>query len=207
MIDTPDDLKNFLEKKEKIKENVVASIFSNIKNQKNEQGQRVYKTPFLRFTKAEDMQRAYNASNGNSFEGLNSLLLDLKKAERGYETNQWLTITGAKALGASQEDINALIKTDSWKSRAVKVHFLQTKERVPVFKKDANGEMIPLRDKNGLQKVGKYGNALFEIEKDHNNRWIYETKNLPHPVLITENYFNVAEFPSIKREKFKEILL
>ena len=58
--------------------NVVATIASSIKNQH---------APFMRDIKAQNFERAFNPTNGNSWEGLNSLMLDIKKAEKKYPSN------------------------------------------------------------------------------------------------------------------------
>ena len=83
---------------EQIKTNAVVSIAASIKSQK---------APFLRHQNASDMSRAYNAATGMPFNGINSLLLDIKKAEMGYTSNQWVSLTQANMLGAAPQEIEA----------------------------------------------------------------------------------------------------
>ena len=89
--------------RESITTNIVATIATSIKNKY---------APFARDVKAGEFQRAYNPSNGNSWEGLNSLMFDIKKAEKNYPSNEWVTIKDAAYLGATTAEIDML--KNSW---------------------------------------------------------------------------------------------
>ncbi|STP11738.1 Uncharacterised protein [Helicobacter cinaedi] len=69
--------------RESITTNVVATIASSIKNQH---------APFMRDIKAQNFERAFNPTNGNSWEGLNSLMLDIKKAEKNIQVMNGLQL-------------------------------------------------------------------------------------------------------------------
>ena len=85
--------------RESITTNVVATIASSIKNQH---------APFMRDIKAQNFERAFNPTNGNSWEGLNSLMLDIKKAEKKYPSNEWITIKDASFLVLQQRKLKQL---------------------------------------------------------------------------------------------------
>ncbi|HIV49339.1 MAG TPA: ArdC family protein [Candidatus Helicobacter avicola] len=172
---------------EGIKNNAIISIATSIKNQN---------APFLKHQNVEDLQRAYNANTGASYSGINSLLLDIKKAEMGYETNQWVNTLQAQMLGASKEEIEAA--KSKWQENSVKIHYIQTKERIPVYSDR------PLLDQDGNQRILKDGSPAFEYARDENDKIKYETKDIT-PVLKEERLYNIANFPSIKQEKIKAL--
>jgi len=172
---------------EGIKNNAIISIATSIKNQN---------APFLKHQNVEDLQRAYNANTGASYSGINSLLLDIKKAEMGYETNQWVNTAQAKMLGATEEEINAA--KSKWQENSLKIHYIQTKEKVPVFSDK------PLLDQDGNQRTLKDGSPAFEYARDENGKVLYETRDI-EPVLKEERLYNIANFPSIKKERIKDL--
>lgn len=219
---------------ESIKQNAVATIGQSIigkvlkdeNNQpiKNENG-KVKRgpsfAPFLRHQEAENLSRAYNANTGASYSGINSLLLDIKKAEMGYETNQWVNTLQAQMLGATKEEIEAA--KSKWQENSVKIHYIQTKERVPLYSDK------PLLDKKTnqprylkdgspafeyayemVQKKDKDGNLVFkenekgEKEPEMVKKQLFETKEIA-PVLKEERLYNIANFPSIKQERIKAL--
>lgn len=192
-----------------IKENAVATIGQSIagkilrdennqpikdENGKVQRGESF--APFLKHQEAKDMQRAYNAMTGASYSGINSLLLDIKKAEMGYETNQWVNALQAQMLGASKEEIEAA--KSKWQENSVKIHYIQTKERIPVYSDR------PLLDQDGNQRTLKDGSPAFEYARDENDKIKYETKDIT-PVLKEERLYNIANFPSIKKERIKDL--
>ncbi len=231
-IETPK--KSYEEMIESIKKNAVAAIGQSIAGKvlKDENGQAIVDengkvqrgqsfAPFLRHQDAKDMQRAYNATTGASYSGINSLLLDIKKAEMKYETNQWVNTAQAKMLGATEEEINAA--KSKWQENSLKIHYVQTKERVPLFSDN------PLLDKktnqrrylkNGspafeyayemVQKKDKDGNLVFkenekgEKEPEMVKKQLFETRDIT-PVLKEERLYNIAEFPSIDKAKIKPL--
>lgn len=172
---------------EKIKTNTIVTIATSIKEQK---------APFLKNQNAANMQRAYNATTGMPFSGINSLMLDIKKAEMGYENNQWITLQQAKMLGANEQEIN--MAKENWQKNAVSIHFIQKKEAVPVYSNE------PYLDENGKQITKKDGSLAFKFATDENGKMIYETKDI-EPVLRRENLYNIDNFPSIDRNRLKEL--
>ncbi|MDE7235264.1 MULTISPECIES: ArdC family protein [Helicobacter] len=172
---------------EQIKTNAVVSIAASIKSQK---------APFLRHQNASDMSRAYNAATGMPFNGINSLLLDIKKAEMGYTSNQWVSLTQANMLGAAPQEIEAA-KTN-WQKNAVSTHFIQKKEVKPIYSNE------PLLDKEGNQVVKKNGEPAFKFATDEKGNVLYETKDI-EPTLKRELLYNIENFPSIDRSRIKEL--
>ncbi len=49
--------------------------------------------------------RAYNGNAGNAYNGLNSLILDAKQHENGYESNVWVGLDDALKLGANPKEV------------------------------------------------------------------------------------------------------
>lgn len=199
--------------RESITTNVVATIASSIKNQH---------APFMRDIKAQNFERAFNPTNGNSWEGLNSLMLDIKKAEKKYPSNEWITIKDASFLGAPAAEIEAI--KNAWQDKVVKVQYIAKKELVNVHKKDVDGNLIPLKDSQGNQRIGKDNKPLYEFEmipqlnakgepviNPKTNQPYMEIKKefreLAQPVLKTDLVYNIAEFPTLAKEleKIKEI--
>lgn len=172
---------------EQIKTNAVISIATSIKSQK---------APFLRHQNASDMSRAYNAATGMPFNGINSLLLDIKKAEMGYKSNQWVSLTQANMLGAAPQEIEAA-KTN-WQKNAVSTHFIQKKEVQPIYSTE------PLLDKEGNQIIKKNGEPAFKFATDEKGNVLYETKDI-EPTLKRELLYNIENFPSIDRSHIKEL--
>lgn len=172
---------------EQIKTNAVISIATSIKSQK---------APFLRHQNASDMSRAYNAATGMPFNGINSLLLDIKKAEMGYKSNQWVSLTQANMLGAAPQEIDNA--KGNWQKNAVSTHFIQKKEVLPIYSTE------PLLDKEGNQIIKKNGEPAFKFATDEKGNVLYETKDI-EPTLKRELLYNIENFPSIDRSHIKEL--
>ncbi|WQV88198.1 DUF1738 domain-containing protein [Helicobacter pylori] len=49
--------------------------------------------------------RAYNGNASNAYNGLNSLILDAKQHENGYESNVWVGLDDALKLGANPKEV------------------------------------------------------------------------------------------------------
>lgn len=197
----------FKAKFEEIKNNAIAEIVSAIKRKD---------APFLHDVKKESIQRAYNASTGLAYEGINSLLIDIKQAEHQYPTNQWLSLDEAQKLGV-QEDELAHIR-QNWKEeyaeKCIKVHYLQKTKFEPVYKLDEQGQKIPLLDDEGNQRIGKNGKPLFEYDGEvktnpKTGKTYFEAKMqkvmLENPILHTDLLYNVAEFKSLDKEKIRPL--
>ena len=183
------------QQREAIATNAVATIAKSIKEQY---------APFFKHHSADSFQRAYNPSTGNSFEGLNSLMLDIKQAEKKYPSNEWISLSDAKFLGAKFEEINAI--KENWQDKAVKIQYIQKNEYVNVLKKDEQGKPIPLFDKDNNQRIGKNGEPLYQFEmitqKTNEPYLKIKTELVPlkEPKLQAELMYNIAEFPSLAQK-------
>lgn len=49
--------------------------------------------------------RAYNGNAGNAYNGLNTLILDAKQHENGYESNVWVGLDDALKLEANPKEV------------------------------------------------------------------------------------------------------
>lgn len=195
MPNTEMTLEQFQEKKAEIKAGIISEIATSIK---------YGYAPFLKDRSAFDNQKAnrpYNASNGLAYEGMNSLLADIKKEKFGYPTNQWLTIYDAQRMGISQDALDKITDKEVWKKefadKALQTHYIQRNERSYVPKLDEKGNTIPLLDENGQQRIGKNGKPLIEYELDEKGFFKTQSKELDTPRLKTELVYNIEEFKKL----------
>lgn len=174
--------------------------------------------PFLKDQKKDDMQRAYNGATGAAYSNLDSLQMDMKKDKFQYPTNQWISLEQAKKLGVDEKEIDNIRNNFNLEGKkSVTIAYLQKTERLPVIKKDENGNPIPRLDKDGNQLLKKNGEPQYEFEtkKDKDGNTIlnakgnpiyeFERQELETPILKKEHMFNVAEFKSLDHSKLKEI--
>lgn len=180
--------KTYQELIEEIKTDALISIAMGIKNQT---------APFLRHQEPENMARAYNGGTGASYSGINSLLLDLKKAEKGYKENIWINAIQAQRLGADEKEINNA--KGNWKEDSVKIHYIQKYKTEPIVTDK------PLYDENGNQKLLKDGSPAYEFAKDEYGNIKTETIKLEQPILRVDRLYNIENFPSIDRSKIKDL--
>ncbi|WP_317373104.1 ArdC family protein [Helicobacter canis] len=198
----------FKAKFESIKQSAVAEIATAIMRKD---------APFLQNVSKEKLQqRAYNASNGLAYEGVNSLLLDIKQAQHGYASNEWISLEEAQKLGASKDEIQNIRDTwrENYADKCAKVHYLQKTAMVNAHKLDEFGQKIPLKNDQGEQRIGKNGEPLFEYDgqvktNPKTGKSYFEIKQeritLEQPILRTELLYNVEEFKSIDKEKIREL--
>ncbi|MDP2539828.1 ArdC-like ssDNA-binding domain-containing protein, partial [Helicobacter sp. faydin-H76] len=138
------------EKKESYLRLVVKEIAEAIKND------------YAPFTKeAKNLPRAYNGSNGLPYTNLNSLMLDIKQKQYGYEDNVWISLNDAKFLKATKEEIDSIFNNKNIPK--AQVSYIKTFEIEFVYKLDKDGNKIPLLDENGNQRMNQNGKPLFEI--------------------------------------------
>lgn len=198
----------FKAKFESIKQSAVAEIATAIMRKD---------APFLQNVSKEKLQqRAYNASNGLAYEGVNSLLLDIKQAQHGYASNEWISLEEAQKLGASTDEIQHIRETwrDNYADKCAKVHYLQKTAMVNAHRLDEFGQKIPLKNDQGEQRIGKNGEPLFEYDgqvkvNPKTGKSYFEIRQeriaLEQPILRTELLYNVEEFKSIDKEKIREL--
>ncbi|EMG96434.1 hypothetical protein HMPREF1400_00019 [Helicobacter pylori GAM119Bi] len=141
--------------------------------------------------------RAYNGNAGNAYNGLNSLILDAKQHENGYESNVWVGLDDALKLGANPKEVEHI------KAR------------------DEQGNLIPLKDKEGNLKHYSNGEVIYENEKvpqrdkESNIKYMqdgktpfYEFKKEKidiEPTLEIKNLYNVNVFQTLDKTKLKEL--
>lgn len=196
------------EKKESYLKLVIKEIAEAIKND------------YAPFTKeAQNLPKAYNGSNGLPYTNLNSLMLDIKKNQHGYEDNVWISLNDARFLKADKEEINAIFNNKDIPK--AQVSYIKTFEIEFVHKLDKNGKKIPLKDQDGNHLMSKNGEPLFEIAKeeklDQNGFPIinpntnqpdykYVTKKNPiEPTLETRFLYNIKEFKTIDKSRIKPL--
>ncbi len=66
--------------------------------------------------------RAYNGNAGNAYNGLNSLILDAKQHENGYESNVWVGLDDALKLGANPKEVEHI--KNNTKSKIILMAFM-----------------------------------------------------------------------------------
>lgn len=174
--------------------------------------------PFLE--KVETFDRAYNGLNGVPYNGLNSLVLDLKQKQGNYQSNVWLSLAEAKQLKVDEKEIDSIFQDNSIPK--AKISFIKAFEYIPVYELDENGNKIPLLDKDGNQRLDKHTQEpLFryvyepQLDKDGNLKINLQT-NQPYiqmktekvaikPTLESKFLYNVDVFKTLDKNKMKPI--
>ncbi|PAF46199.1 hypothetical protein BKH41_09440 [Helicobacter sp. 12S02232-10] len=174
--------------------------------------------PFLE--KVETFNRAYNGLNGVPYNGLNSLVLDLKQKQGNYQSNVWLSLAEAKQLKVDEKEIDSIFQDNSIPK--AKISFIKAFEYIPVYELDENGNKIPLLDKDGNQRLDKHTQEpLFryvyepQLDKDGNLKINLQT-NQPYiqmktekvaikPTLESKFLYNVDVFKTLDKNKMKPI--
>lgn len=112
---------------------------------------------------------AYSGFSGNAYSGINALLLDNMRNERGYKRNIWLNANEAMRMGANLGEGLERLKGLPF----VEIHTIQTEITRAV--RDAKGEI--LRDTQG--------------------KAVLETKMLDRPQLNTHRVYNIEDIARI----------
>lgn len=120
---------------------------------------------------------AYSAFSGNAYSGINALMLDNMRNERGYKHNVWLNANEAMQMGANLGKGLERLKGLPY----VEIHTIQTESTRAV--RDAKGEI--LRDTNG--------------------KAVLETKPLERPQLNTHRVYNIEDIAKISGFKMNMV--
>ncbi|AFI04134.1 ArdC-like ssDNA-binding domain-containing protein [Helicobacter cetorum] len=196
------------QQKEAFIDNLVIEIASAIKGKY---------APFNQNQKAKP--HAHNALNGVAFNGLNDLILDIKQAQGNYQSSAWISLADAKKLGADERELDFIFNNKS--IPRAKIPVVKTKEEIPVFALDNQGNRIPYLDYQGNQRVDSNGNPMFQFELEpildkKGNLAINPQTNEPYykiktqtidiePVLEFKYLYNVEVFQSLDRNKIKPL--
>ncbi|ADO02951.1 hypothetical protein HPSJM_06955 [Helicobacter pylori SJM180] len=147
--------------------------------------------------------RAYNGNVGNAYNGLNSLILDAKQHENGYESNVWVGLDDALKLGANPKEVEYIKNNTKSKNNPngfydkASIAYIRDYEMRYVKARDEQGNLIPLKDKEGNIKYMQDGKTPFyEFKKE---------KIDIEPTLEIKNLYNVNVFQTLDKTKLKEL--
>ncbi len=147
--------------------------------------------------------RAYNGNAGNAYNGLNSLILDAKQHENGYESNVWVGLDDALKLGANPKEVEYIKNNTKSKNNPngfydkASIAYIRDYEMRYVKARDEQGNLIPLKDKEGNIKYMQDGKTPFyEFKKE---------KIDIEPTLEIKNLYNVNIFQTLDKTKLKEL--
>ncbi|EJB88462.1 ArdC family protein [Helicobacter pylori] len=171
--------------------------------------------------------RAYNGNAGNAYNGLNSLILDAKQHENGYESNVWVGLDDALKLGANPKEVEHIKNNTKSKNNPngfydkASIAYIRDYEMHYVKARDEQGNLIPLKDKEGNLKHYSNGEVIYENEKvpqrdkESNIKYMqdgktpfYEFKKEKidiEPTLEIKNLYNVNVFQTLDKTKLKEL--
>ncbi|WQY00167.1 DUF1738 domain-containing protein [Helicobacter pylori] len=171
--------------------------------------------------------RAYNGNAGNAYNGLNSLILDAKQHENGYESNVWVGLDDALKLGANPKKVEHIKNNTKSKNNPngfydkASIAYIRDYEMRYVKARDEQGNLIPLKDKEGNLKHYSNGEVIYENEKvpqrdkEGNIKYMqdgktpfYEFKKEKidiEPTLEIKNLYNVNVFQTLDKTKLKEL--
>lgn len=152
------------EQREMIKANLAYQINRAVENGSSVLFDKKSKDDFL---KEENI--AYSGFNGKAYNGLNALLLDNMKKERGYKRNVWLNANEAMRMGANLGKGLEKLKGLPY----VEIHTIQTDSTHAV------------RDNKG------------EIMRDSEGKAILETTKMDRPQLNTHRVYNIEDIAKI----------
>ncbi len=171
--------------------------------------------------------RAYNGNAGNAYNGLNSLILDAKQHENGYESNVWVGLDDALKLGANPKEVEHIKNNTKSKNNPngfydkASIAYIRDYEMRYVKARDEHGNLIPLKDKEGNLKHYSNGEVIYENEKvpqrdklgnikymQDGKTPFYEFKKEKidiEPTLEIKNLYNVNIFQTLDKTKLKEL--
>ena len=152
------------EQREMIKANLAYQINRAVENGSSVLFDKKSKDDFL---KEENI--AYSGFNGKAYNGLNALLLDNMKKERGYKRNVWLNANESMRMGANLGKGLEKLKGLPY----VEIHTIQTDSTHAV------------RDNKG------------EIMRDSEGKAILETTKMDRPQLNTHRVYNIEDIAKI----------
>lgn len=159
--------------------------------------------------------------------GLNSLILDAKQHENGYESNVWVGLDDALKLGANPKEVEHIKNNTKSKNNPngfydkASIAYTRDYEMRYVKARDEQGNLIPLKDKEGNLKHYSNGEVVYENEKvpqrdkEGNIKYMqdgktpfYEFKKEKidiEPTLEIKNLYNVNVFQTLDKTKLKEL--
>ncbi|GAA7074148.1 ArdC family protein [Helicobacter pylori] len=171
--------------------------------------------------------RAYNGNAGNAYNGLNSLILDAKQHENGYESNVWVGLDDALKLGANPKEVEHIKNNTKSKNNPngfydkASIAYIRDYEMRYVKARDEQGNLIPLKDKEGNLKYYSNGEVIYENEKvpqrdkEGNIKYMQDGKTPFYefekekidiePTLEIKNLYNVNVFQTLDKTKLKEL--
>ncbi|WRG46430.1 DUF1738 domain-containing protein [Helicobacter pylori] len=171
--------------------------------------------------------RAYNGNAGNAYNGLNSLILDAKQHENGYESNVWVGLDDALKLGANPKEVEHIKNNTKSKNNPngfydkASIAYIRDYEMRYVKARDEQGNLIPLKDKEGNLKHYSNGEVIYENEKvpqrdkEGNIKYMqdgktpfYEFKKEKidiEPTLEIKKLYNVNVLQTLDKTKLKEL--
>ncbi|WQV38534.1 DUF1738 domain-containing protein [Helicobacter pylori] len=171
--------------------------------------------------------RAYNGNAGNAYNGLNSLILDAKQHENGYESNVWVGLDDALKLGANPKEVEFIKNNTKSKNNKEGIYdkasiaYIRDYEMRYIKARDKEGNLIPLKDKEGNARRNAKGEIIYENEKVPqrdklgNIKYMqdgvtpfYEFKKEKidiEPTLEIKNLYNVNIFQTLDKTKLKEL--
>ncbi|MCQ2766890.1 DUF1738 domain-containing protein [Helicobacter pylori] len=171
--------------------------------------------------------RAYNGNVGNAYNGLNALILDAKQHENGYESNVWVGLDDALKLGANPKEVEFIKNNTKSKNNPngfydkASIAYIRDYEMRYVKARDEQGNLIPLKDKEGNLKHYSNGEVIYENEKvpqrdklgnikymQDGKTPFYEFKKEKidiEPTLEIKNLYNVNIFQTLDKTKLKEL--
>ncbi len=171
--------------------------------------------------------RAYNGNVGNAYNGLNALILDAKQHENGYESNVWVGLDDALKLGANPKEVEFIKNNTKSKNNPngiydkASIAYIRDYEMRYVKARDEQGNLIPLKDKEGNLKHYSNGEVIYENEKvpqrdkfgnikymKDGKTPFYEFKKEKidiEPTLEIKNLYNVNIFQTLDKTKLKEL--
>lgn len=163
------------EQREMIKANLAYQINRSVEKGTSVLFERKSKDDFL---KEENI--AYSGFNGKAYNGLNALLLDNMKNERGYKRNVWLNANEAMSMGANLGKGLERLKGLPF----VEIHTIQTQTTRAV------------RNENNLVQ-NKKGEMVGEIVRDENGKVVTKTEKMDRPQLNTHRVYNIEDIARI----------
>ncbi|UOS13579.1 ArdC-like ssDNA-binding domain-containing protein [Helicobacter pylori] len=171
--------------------------------------------------------RAYNGNAGNAYNGLNSLILDAKQHENGYESNVWVGLDDALKLGANPKEVEHIKNNTKSKNNPngfydkASIAYIRDYEMHYVKARDEQGNFIPVLDKEGNARCNAKGEIIYENEKvpqrdklgnikymQDGKTPFYEFKKEKidiEPTLEIKNLYNVNVFQTLDKTKLKEL--